>query len=89
MKRMLMLLTVALVLAAMVLAMAMPAFAAPIKNRNVSAPNCSNGNTAAYESPAGHEDAYNNPELAQRNVRATAALNRVYVDVCGRTLNPL
>jgi hypothetical protein len=89
MRRMLMLLTVALVMAAMAVAIAMPAFADPINRRNVSAPNCSDGNTAAYENPAGHENAYENPELAIRNVRATAALNRVYVDVCGRTLNPL
>ena len=86
MRRMLMLLTVALVLAAMVLAMAMPAFADPTNRRNVSAPNCRTGNITAFYSPAGHDDAVENPELAIRSVRASAALDRVYVDVCGGTI---
>jgi hypothetical protein len=43
MRRMLMLVTVPLVMAAMALASTMPAFAAPIKNRNVVAPECESG----------------------------------------------
>ncbi len=78
MKRMFMLLTVALVLAAMVLAMAMPAFADPINRRNESAPNCRTGNTQAYYSPGEQK----------RNAQASESLDRVYVDRCGGTINP-
>ncbi len=74
-----MLLTVALVLAAMVLAMAMPAFAVgPIDRRNESAPNCRTGNTLAFYSPGEQK----------RNAQASVSLDRVYVDRCGGTINP-
>jgi len=81
-----MLLTVALVMAAMVLAMALPAFAVgPIDRKNESAPNCRNGNTAAFYSPAGNENAIADPESAIRSVRATASLLDAYVR-CGGEL---
>jgi hypothetical protein len=57
-----MLVVVALVMAAMMLAMALPVFA---KGQSASAPNCEGGNQTAFLSP-GKED---------RNERATESLN--------------
>lgn len=77
-----MLLTVALVMAAMVLAMALPAFAVgPIDRRNESAPNCRTGNVIAYESPGERSSSQ------KRNAQASESLDRVYVDRCGGTIN--
>ncbi len=66
MKRIIMMLTVALVMAAMMLAMAMPAFA---QGRSESAPNCERGNNTAYSSPG----------RKHRSDQATRSLDKIYI----------
>ncbi len=73
MRRMLILLTVALVMASMVVVSTMPAFAAPIKNRNVVAPECESGIAIATYGTRNV-----NPGAENRSARALQNLDAQY-----------
>jgi hypothetical protein len=69
MRRIISLVVVALVMAAMMLAMSMPVFA---QGNSETAPNCEKGNDTAYGSPGSEH----------RNDQATDSLNKNYYDKC-------
>ena len=69
MRRIISLVVVALVMAAMMLAMSMPVFA---QGSSDTAPNCEGGNNTAYFSPGSEH----------RSDQATDSLNKVYYDHC-------
>jgi hypothetical protein len=73
MRRTLMLLTVALVMAAMVVVSAMPAFAAPTRNRNLVAPECETGTAIATYGTRNV-----NPGAENRSARALRNLDTQY-----------
>ncbi len=69
MRRILLVLSVALVIVAMLLASAMPAFAAP---KNEGAPNCQRG----------LDEAFFGPGAENRNEQSTETNNRVFFERC-------
>jgi hypothetical protein len=69
MRRIISLVVVALVMAAMMLAMSMPVFA---QGHSETAPNCEQGNDTAYFGPGSEH----------RNDQATDSLNKNYAEKC-------
>jgi hypothetical protein len=69
MRRIISLVVVALVMAAMMLAMSMPVFA---QGNSETAPNCEGGNDTAYFGPGSDN----------RSDQATSSLNKVYFEHC-------
>ena len=69
MRRLISLVAVSLVMAAMILASALPVFA---QGESETAPNCEKGNNTAYSSPGGEN----------RNDQATESLDKNYFGKC-------